>query len=114
MAAEQPSEKKPQPEKKAPLPKVVTLNKALKLVSSESSAPRFILLLTLFCSSWQKGVRCSASVLRLGAYRTAALLFQFRRLLGLARRDALRREASASMATVAGKDQNLVTAKSTP
>ncbi|XP_047086177.1 uncharacterized protein LOC124697668 [Lolium rigidum] len=34
MAAEQPSEKKPQPEKKAPLPKVVTLNKALKLAQT--------------------------------------------------------------------------------
>jgi len=35
----------PQPEKKkAPLPKVVTLNKALKLVSSAYSDPRFLLL----------------------------------------------------------------------
>ncbi|KAF7093609.1 hypothetical protein CFC21_096013 [Triticum aestivum] len=35
MATEQPSEKKkPPPEKKAPLPKVVTLNKALKLVQT--------------------------------------------------------------------------------
>ncbi|XP_006659700.1 uncharacterized protein LOC102699524 [Oryza brachyantha] len=37
MAAEQPSEKKPPPagaEKKAPLPKVVTLNKALKLAQT--------------------------------------------------------------------------------
>ncbi|XP_037463187.1 uncharacterized protein LOC125523282 [Triticum urartu] len=35
MATEQPSEKKkPPPEKKAPLPKVVTLNKALKLAQT--------------------------------------------------------------------------------
>uniref|UniRef100_A0ACD5WZY8 Uncharacterized protein n=1 Tax=Avena sativa TaxID=4498 RepID=A0ACD5WZY8_AVESA len=34
MAAEQPSEKKPPPEKRAPLPKVVTLNKALKLAQT--------------------------------------------------------------------------------
>jgi hypothetical protein len=48
MAAGQPSDKKsppPAPEKKAPLPKVVTLKKALNLVSSAYS---LLFLLALF------------------------------------------------------------------